>query len=43
MENLTRFTERLSSDYQTEVLKRFFAENPTPVNYGAYKALASSN
>jgi pimeloyl-ACP methyl ester carboxylesterase len=32
-------TERLSSDYQTEVLKRFFAENPTPVNYDAYKAL----
>jgi pimeloyl-ACP methyl ester carboxylesterase len=34
-----KFSERLSSDLQTDILERFFAENPTPVNYDAYKAL----
>lgn len=36
VQTLTRY---LSSDYQTDILKRFFAENPTPVNFDAYKAL----
>ncbi|MGL5803890.1 MAG: alpha/beta fold hydrolase [Xenococcaceae cyanobacterium] len=39
VKTVQRLSERLSSDLQTNVLKVFFAENPTPVNYDAYKAL----